>query len=525
MFPSTPISRLDPMYQKSFYDVLRPIVKAASFTEMAKMPYLRLYQQTATRLLELSNIQVDRWRNVHVSDDSIVTLEGFALNFQSSYEWLSLSLKLAEEIAYVEAVHYQLDINNTMYHSTCDTPDWWKIATNLEGTFELFLPYVLAGMAKGWRKYVLDRPLKLVHEEYGVFKVPAFRDTAWHLLKDCTYNQRRSFTMQRLRNALNQAHNDGWYIVFDTLTLADDRIADFYADERALTNYFRDRGRAVLQAEGRKKSESFSDCFQYFCVPEYGTLEGRLHFHVIYIMRTLPFGCTDPNVRAVFRNKRAISALSGTWPFGFHQPIAVRYSGDAFGRLGWLWPTDRDGKAIDSKPLVAVCNYVSKYVTKAVDIQKSVNTGGQKWQQRMVQELESNPKVLRVRMSRGFGMKVPSLEHLHLTDLMEMTQLSYNVTSMSLVLRQNVRRELRLRLANLSLTDILEMRPETTNLLKHLRDSMKATHQFNFQSFITSLAPKLSVTDISERVYMYLASSGYLLTQNLDTPSKTFGGK
>jgi len=34
---------------------------------------------------------------------------------------------------------------------------------------------------------------------------------------------RRGFAIQRLMNAMRQAHADGWFIVFDTLTLADDR--------------------------------------------------------------------------------------------------------------------------------------------------------------------------------------------------------------------------------------------------------------------------------------------------------------
>src|SRR5437773_6804244 len=32
-------------------------------------------------------------------------------------------------------------------------------------------------------------------------------------------------------------------------------------------------------AEGRKANDSHADCYQYFCVPEYGTANGRLHFH------------------------------------------------------------------------------------------------------------------------------------------------------------------------------------------------------------------------------------------------------
>src|SRR5207237_213840 len=82
-----------------------------------------------------------------------------------------------------------------------------------------------------------------------------------------------------LMNAMRQAHADGWFIVFDTLTLADDRLEAFYDNPNALRDYFRDIGRMVLAAEGRKANDSHADCYQYFCVPEYGTANGRLHFH------------------------------------------------------------------------------------------------------------------------------------------------------------------------------------------------------------------------------------------------------
>src|SRR5438132_14076613 len=41
---------------------------------------------------------------------------------------------------------------------------------------------------------------------------------------------------------------------------------------------------------------SHADCYQYFCVPEYGTANGRLHFHAVHFMRTLPTGSVDPKV-------------------------------------------------------------------------------------------------------------------------------------------------------------------------------------------------------------------------------------
>src|SRR5437016_10956769 len=86
-------------------------------------------------------------------------------------------------------------------------------------------------------------------------------------------------TLFRSMNAMRQAHADGWFIVFDTLTLADDRLEAFYDNPNALRDYFRDIGRMVLAAEGRKANDSHADCYQYFCVPEYGTANVRLHFH------------------------------------------------------------------------------------------------------------------------------------------------------------------------------------------------------------------------------------------------------
>src|SRR5437870_7091146 len=77
-----------------------------------------------------------------------------------------------------------------------------------------------------------------------------------------TMKSRRGFAIQRLMNAMRQAHADGWFIVFDTLTLADDRLEAFYDNPNALRDYFRDIGRMVLAAEGRKANDSHADCYQ-----------------------------------------------------------------------------------------------------------------------------------------------------------------------------------------------------------------------------------------------------------------------
>src|SRR5262249_43583138 len=76
--------------------------------------------------------------------------------------------------------------------------------------------------------------------------------------------------------------------------------------------------------------------YQYFCVPEYGTANGRLHFHAVHFMRTLPTGSVDPNFGRRVRNRRQLNSLQNTWPYGYSMPIAVRYTQDAFSRSGWL---------------------------------------------------------------------------------------------------------------------------------------------------------------------------------------------
>src|SRR5438094_7275623 len=56
-----------------------------------------------------------------------------------------------------------------------------------------------------------------------------------------------------------------------------------------------------------KANDSHADCYQYFCVPEYGTANGRLHFHAVHFMRTLPTGSVDPNKVHRMEMKTAIS--------------------------------------------------------------------------------------------------------------------------------------------------------------------------------------------------------------------------
>src|SRR5688500_19114762 len=151
---------------------------------------------------------------------------------------------------------------------------------------------------------------------------------------------RRGFALQRLMNAMRQAHADGWFIVFDTLPLADDRLEAFYDNPNALRDYFRDIGCLVLAAEGRKANDSHADCYQYFCVPEYGTATCRLHFHAVPFIRPLPTASVDPNFGPRVHNRRQVDSLHNAWPDGYRMQISRRYTAAAFSRYGQFWPAD-----------------------------------------------------------------------------------------------------------------------------------------------------------------------------------------
>src|SRR5207237_5739616 len=84
-------------------------------------------------------------------------------------------------------------------------------------------------------------------------KKKGIKDECSRLLEASTMKSRRGFAIQRLMNAMRQAHADGWFIVFDTLTLADDRLEAFYDNPNALRDYFRDIGRMVLAARSEER--------------------------------------------------------------------------------------------------------------------------------------------------------------------------------------------------------------------------------------------------------------------------------
>jgi len=360
-----------------------------------------------------------------------------------------------------------------------------------------------------WRKFVRDYPQKDIRTYHSFEKPVAYIDTASDLLRRMSLHTRRTYSVQRVLNAILTAHRKGWFIVFDTLSLRNDSIRDFYQDKNALRNHFRTVGRLVLTAEGRPHSDKMDDCFQYFCAPEFGEQNGRLHFHAVYLLRTLPRGTRDPNFGRRVRNHRQLLTLQGVWKYGFSAPIGVRYHQDAYTKLGWLWPVDKKGQPIPSKPSIAVGFYVTKYVNKKADQDMiRLNIGGHAWNQHLSRILQNLPShTFRIRMSRGFGLELPPMEHLSMSSLSELTNLSLRLAPLSSLLKRNARKILRSRLGALSLSDILASKPKTIPLLKSLRRLMHDIPAFNPQSFTDMLTPKLTGTDISDETRHYLVSN------------------
>src|SRR5699024_8139578 len=106
------------------------------------------------------------------------------------------------------------------------------------------------------------RPLKDIRDEYNYPKKKGIKEECSRLLEASTMKSPRGFAIHRLLNAMRQAHADAWFIDFATLTLPDDRFESVYDNPNAFRDYFRDIGRMVLAAEGRKASDSQADCYQ-----------------------------------------------------------------------------------------------------------------------------------------------------------------------------------------------------------------------------------------------------------------------
>src|SRR5256714_1194220 len=89
------------------------------------------------------------------------------------------------------------------------------------------------------------------------------------------------------------------------------------------------------------------------------------------------------------------------------------------------------------------------------------------------QAVATSQEAVRIRMSRNFGMKMLTMTNLSTECLIQLTKLGYDATPFNQILKQNAKREMRLRLGKVTVADVLAAPPVTTNLLKFMRASIK----------------------------------------------------
>ena len=172
-----------------------------------------------------------------------------------------------------------------------------------------------------------------------------------------TTRARVSQLMYLLTAEFEYALANGWFVVFNTLTVADwSHDIVFSKGSRAWTDYVR-------------RVERASPGATVFGVVEHGSKTGRLHIHCLHFLPSLPSGCVDPNAGLVHATNRVIDGFRRFWSYGHSMPIAVRLATrDSFSALGWRWPADIvDGRILptDKKHYEAVVAYLIKYVSKS----------------------------------------------------------------------------------------------------------------------------------------------------------------
>src|SRR5713226_1590490 len=189
-------------------------------------------------------------------------------------------------------------------------------------------------------------------------------------------------------------------------------------------------------------------------------------------------------------------------------PIAARYTQDALSRSGLLWRVDAKGEPLKATSYMAVGFYVAKYVNKKSDMDLAAKgLGAKEWNNSLKTKLSLLPKKL-IRMSRNFGMKMLTMTNLSTEYLIQLTKLGYDATPFNQILKQNAKREMRLRLGKVTVADVLAAPPVTTNLLKFMRASIKMIGVSNRQSFIASMTQTVTLSHISDESTNYPAIAG-----------------
>src|SRR2546430_14640159 len=134
-------------------------------------------------------------------------------------EFVSVTEKVMDELAQCYNVLRQLDINNTIDHRP-------------EGDEKWFLENEKT-VTQCCRKVAAERPLKDIRDEYNGPKKKGGKDECSRLLEASAMRARRGFAIQRVMNAMLQAHAAGCFLVVRILPLGHHRLAAFYVVPKA----------------------------------------------------------------------------------------------------------------------------------------------------------------------------------------------------------------------------------------------------------------------------------------------------
>src|SRR5438445_293721 len=89
------------------------------------------------------------------------------------------------------------------------------------------------------------------------------------------------------------------------------------------------------------------------------------------------------------------------------------------------------------------------------------------------QAVATSQEAVQNQNESNFGMKMLTMTNLSTECLIQLTKLGYDATPFNQILKQNAKREMRLRLGKVTVADVLAAQPVTTNLLKFMRASIK----------------------------------------------------
>src|SRR3989440_266856 len=155
---------------------------------------------------------------------------------------------------------------------------------------------------------------------------------------------------------------------------------------------------------------------------------------------------------------------------------------------------------------MAVGFYVAKYVNKKSDMDLAAKgLGAKEWNNSLKTKLSLLPKKLfRIRMSRNFGMKMLTMTNLSTECLIQLTKLGYDATPFNQILKQNAKREMRLRLGNASSAGMVDAGFENQKELTKMQlDNQKeiAEMQNETQKEIAGIQSATSRQNTKDQVY------------------------